>query len=295
MLFSDHIRTNTAPKSNRESDFSFLDRSARPEMARIRAFLKLLLTEYPLSDIDEMIARLRSGDDVQFRSASFELLIHGYLTRLGYTLRPHPELNNGSPSRPDFHVTSTGGVEFYLEAVLASESNKLSCAGQAIIGTTLDVLTALPHANFWIGVSSNGEPTTQPSGKKLRAEVTKWLDALDPDEVINLIENHGHDALPTLEWEHEYWKLTFRPIPIKPERRGQATQLIGMQSGGGGWIDSWSPVRDAIRFKGSRYGELNLPLVVAVNFGSSFVDRIDEMQALYGQEQFVFDANQPEA
>lgn len=88
-------------------------------------------------------------------------------------------------------------------------------------------------------------------------------------------------------WSHDEWHLQIRPIPLEPERRGTSSTLIGIGGMEGGWIDAWSPIRDAIKFKGGKYGVLEIPLVVAVNLDSFHLDRIDEMQALFGQEQYV--------
>ena len=70
-------------------------------------------------------------------------------------------------------------------------------------------------------------------------------------------------------------------------------RIIGMLSGGVRWINCWEPVRDAVRAKGGRYGELTKPLVIAVNVDGFSLDRIDEMQALFGQEEFVFNRANP--
>ncbi len=61
-----------------------------------------------------------------------------------------------------------------------------------------------------------------------------------------------------------------------------------MLSGGARWVNSWEPIRDAVKTKGNRYGELQHPLLVAINVDALSVDRIDEMQGLYGQEEYVF-------
>ncbi|EEF22746.1 conserved hypothetical protein [Ricinus communis] len=93
---------------------------------------------------------------------------------------------------------------------------------------------------------------------------------------------------PKLEIPHEDWVASFQPIPISPEKRGTSKQLIGVIEGRAGMVDSWSPIRDSLKDKGQRYGELKLPLLVAVNFSAFNLSPIDEMQALYGQEQFHF-------
>jgi hypothetical protein len=294
MLFTERQRTDSSPKANRESDFVFLDRSARAEVERVRQFLETLAAGYPQEELAELIARVRSGNDTHFKSAIFELVLHAFLVRLGYTLRPHPELPNGLASRPDFHVVAPGGEDFYLEAVLARANNDVDPAAEARIGTTLDALAKASHPNFMVAVEQESVPNTQPSGKRLLVATLSWLDSLDPDRVQAEIDQDNLFYAPTLNWEHEEWQVILRAIPIKPERRGKASTLIGVLDGGAGFIDHWTPIRDAIKFKGSKYGRLDKPLLVAVNFGSFHLDAIDEMQALYGQEQFVFTVDRPD-
>lgn len=295
MIFDVTARTDTGPKRNLESSFEFLNRSARPEISRVREFVESCAVEYPSSDIDELIARFRSGNDTHFNSATFELLLYAALTRLGFQLEPHPQLDNGSKARPDFLVSTSDGAQFYLEAVLASEIREANQGGEAIKGAVMDALASVSHQHFLIDVLDQGRPTTQPSGKKLAKAILNWLDSLDPDEVQETIDTDSIDAIPTYIWEHEEWTLTFRPIPLKASRRGKARTLVGASMGHVGFIDAWTPIRDAVKYKGSKYGALKLPFLVAVNVDAFTLDRIDEMQALYGQEQYVFTVAHPES
>ena len=130
-VFDSVKRTDDSPKQNTESDFIFYNRSARTEIEKIRNFIEDCVKNYPRTEQKEIISRLRSGDDVHFRSACFELFIYEVLRRQGFTLTPHPELPNGSPYRPDFLVSDTEGRCFYLEAVLATENNELDRGGEA--------------------------------------------------------------------------------------------------------------------------------------------------------------------
>ncbi len=296
MIFDASPRLDGTPKRNREGDFAFLNRSARPEIEAVRQFLERVLEAYPESEADELISRIRSGNNTNFNSAVFELLLYGTLTEIGFHLYPHPALENGSTSRPDFHVTAPDGSEFYLEAVLASENNGADPAAQARMGAVIDALTQASHPNFRISVESDGVPETQPSGKKLRAAAIAWLNTLDPDQVQEVVDKEGLDAAPTTQWVHEDWQVTLRAIPVRPDRRGRTKSLVGALDGIGGFIDAWTPIRNAIKYKGSKYGTLTKPLLVAINFDSFHLDKIDEMQALYGQEQYIFtagDANEP--
>src|SRR5690606_519504 len=114
-----------------------------------------------------------------------------------------------------------------------------------------------------------------------------WLNSLDPDEVQAEIDTSGHDAMPTLVMNHESLEISVQALPLRADRRGKASRLLAAQFGRAGWVDSWSPIKDAITFKGNKYGSLDKPLVVAVNFSGHHLDRLDEMQALFGQEQIV--------
>lgn len=294
MIFDNRVRTDVTPKRNLENSFDFLNRSARPEISRVREFVESCASVYPPSEIEELIARFISGNDTHFKSASFELLLYVALTRLGFELKPHPLLGNGSTAHPDFLVSTPEGMQFYLEAVLASEIKESNQGGEAIKGAVMDALMAVRHHNFMIDVMDEGHPTTQPSGKKLANKVLKWLDSLDTEKVQETIDTNGYDAIPHLDWRHEEWSLTIRPIPLKSHRRGKTRALIGAARGRVGSIDSWTPIRDAVKFKGSKYGQLELPLLVAVNVDTFALDRIDEMQALFGQERYLISVGQPE-
>ncbi|MFY0640807.1 MAG: hypothetical protein JXR16_07150 [Bermanella sp.] len=287
-VFDDVERTNNSPMKNSESYFNFYNNSSLPAMESVRGLMEVCILNYPRNEVIELISRLRSGDDIHFKSASFELFLHEILFRQGYELTPHPELSNGSSYKPDFLVKNRNGEEFYLEAVLATEKNELDKGGELRKGVVLDSLSAKPHKNFMVAIDDEGSPKSPPSGKKLLKIIHSWLDTLDPDEIITEIQSYGLDSISPLKWEHDGWCLQIRPIPLKPERRSKSDNLVGIGSIGGGWVNSWTPIRKAIKLKGGRYGELDKPLIVAVNLDSFHLDRIDEMQALYGEEQIIF-------
>ena len=129
----------------------------------------------------------------------------------------------------------------------------------------------------------------------LRIELERWLASLDPDVVAREVSKHGHDAIPRKNWNHENWNIVFEAIPKKSERRGQGQRVIGVVSGGARWVNIWEPIRDAVKAKGNRYGDLPHPLLVAINVDALLGDRIDEMQGLFGQEEFVFRVDNPSA
>lgn len=287
-FFESKLRTDIGPKPHIESDYEYLNRSARPEVERVRAFLERWIAAYPQEHRSELEARLRDRDDRRFNSAAFELLLFACMKSLGLSVEVHPQLPNGSTKRPDFLVNGDGDG-FYLEAVLASEFDAEEIAAQRRKDVVLEALEGLQSPNFFLGFTADGNPNTPPSTKTLRKELKAWLDSLDPDEVMGTSESQ----LPTFQWRHGGWRVSFDAIPKKVEARGKGQRLIGMHMGGARWVNSWQPIRDAIKHKGGRYGDLDRPLLIAVNVDCISVERIDEMQALFGQEEFYFDQNNP--
>jgi hypothetical protein len=295
VLFLPRERADDAPKRATESDFSFLERCSWPAAERVRRFIDDCLANYSEAERPELIARIRSGDERAFRSATFELFLHEYLIRKGFLLTPHPELPGGVAARPDFLVTCPDGSQLYLEAVSATDRDGRRRTGEALLDTTLQRLNDATHPNFFVKIESDGYPTSQPSGRRLTEEVLTWLNGLDADAAISAMEQQEFDRLPMMEWAHEELVLKITAIPCRVDARGQPRRLIGMQGSGARWVDGWTPIRDAVTEKARRYGTLDLPLIVAVNVNSHRLSQIDEMQALFGQEQLVFQRDNIEA
>ena len=292
-LFEDKDRNYSGPKFYAELDYEYLDRSSRSEAKKVRDLLNQLFSILPAAEQKDIYSRIKGRDTSNYKSAIFELLLHGIFTKDGCEVTIHPELNNGSTSRPDFLIKTPDGDGFYLEAVLASEFNNKYKAAEKRKDVVLDTINNLESPSFFLGITAEGKPDTPPKGKPLKRHLQTWLESLDPDAVINEVEKKGHDALPKTVWNHDGWEIEFEAIPKKPESRGKDGSLIGILSSGAKWVNSWRPMRDAITNKGNHYGELDKPFLIAVNTDLFELEKIDEMQALYGEEQYIFNVDDP--
>lgn len=288
VLFSISERTDASPKRYRETLFEFLDRSSCPEVVAVRNLLEAEFAGYIELEKQELRARLKSRRDREFHAACFELLLYGMLARQGYRLEAHPDPGNGTKNRPDFLVTSPKGESFFLEAVMAAEMR--DAQADAMRDDVLDALDRTPHANFYLDIIHSGSPASQPPITRLRNYVQRWLDGLDVDVATAALAANGLEALPRGYWEHDGWQLELRAIP-KKGNRGKLDRLIGLLSSGAQWIDLKSPIRRAIRFKGGRYGNLPLPLVIAVNVDAFYLREHDEIEALFGSEGIAISEN----
>lgn len=111
--FDDIERTDIEPAGHLISRADYLNAAARPEAARVRAFVDRLIEQYPVSGRDALVRRLRSRDDSRHRSAWFELLLHGLMVARGFTIiAVEPELAGGRA--PDFLVGAPDGREFFF-------------------------------------------------------------------------------------------------------------------------------------------------------------------------------------
>lgn len=285
-IFDSVNRTDGSVKKERESYYEFLNRSASPEMVQIREFVTGCVLKVEEKEAIELVARLRSGDDTHFKSAMFELLLHEALLNQGCKLEFHPSLGNGSTKHPDFLVTDAGGEKYYLEAVLASEKNDHNEAGLALIGAVFDKLNETPHHDFMLSVDYEGFPETAPSAKKLKHELFRWLNTLDVDELLKDAKS-SEGITDSFDWNHENCTVRFKPIPLVPDLRKNTNKLLGASGPPASWIDISNPIKSAVKKKGGRYGDLDHPLVVAVNTNSFYSQDVDEIDALFGDQKIV--------
>ena len=295
MLFSDIQRTFEGPKPHAEPEYDYLDRSARPHATSIRSVLTEWFTHYPESDRADLVGRFKSRTHLQHTAAAYELYLHELFRRLGYVIEVHPETPSDKGTRPDFLLKDSTGAKTYVEAVQPTDVSTDKRGAQARLDVVYDSINGLEVYEWFIGVHARTDPNVPPSGKKLKRELKRWLDGLDPDEVTEQVERSGSEACPKLGYRDKDWRIQFTAFPRSLTKRDQPVgEVVGAIVGAGGWLSTWQTVRDALLAKASRYGRLDAPFVIAVNANVVDLDDIDVMEALFGKEQFIVDPHQPE-
>jgi len=294
-LFDEIERGDFAPALFAEPQFSCLNRSARDEVEVIRQKLEEWFLHYPTSEQPELRSRLRSDIDAHHQSASFELFLHELLIKLGCRVSLHPPIPN-TTKMPDFFVEHSDSDPFYIEAVLATNESADEVADKARINTVYDVLNReVDSSDFFLLLTVKGAPATPPSARKIASFVNKHLDQLDPDEIVDLYDSGRMNDVVCWNYEHDGWVIEFQPIPKKAEaRKRKGVRPLAAISTGFRFMDDRTPIVEAISKKAGRYGEFNIPYIVAVN-ALGFVDDIGVSEALFGKEQFnvVFSEGSP--
>lgn len=287
LIFDTCTRTDLDPAKYSDSKFGYLNRSARPEAERVRDLIEVWAANYPKEHLKELRTRLRGAGHI---SAFFELALHEMLRRFQYSLEIHPEVPSRKTTRPDFLVKASATEEFYVEGVLTSDPFEPDAASQARLNQVYDVLNRMDSPNFFLDVSISGSPTKSPPVKKIREFLKRELAQLDPEDVAQTVEKNGLEASPKWQFGDNDWNIEIRPIPKSLKARGKpGVRPIGIISPEAKWIDGCNNIRDAVKDKGGKYGDLQLPYIVAVNALGGFVRDIDVIEALFGKESFVFD------
>lgn len=292
MLFSEFYRSDTDRKRYSESDFEFLDRSAREDSACIRETLNNWFLRYPEQEKKDLLARFKSRDNYQHYSAAFELYLHELLKINGFVVELHPETPGEKGTHPDFLVIDPNGFEFYVEAVQSSDIKRPERSGNSILNVVFDSLNNIVSHDYFLDISYNNLPPTSFSGKKLRIQLQKWLDNLNYEEVYQQLDGDKFESLPKYNFTHEGWTVEFTAIPRSPENRDRPLEnVIGSFTPGGKWLSTWESIRDSLVTKGKHYGDLGRPLLIVVNANVYHLEKIDIMEALFGKETFVFESS----
>jgi hypothetical protein len=286
-LFDEGVRNGLRPKRETESTFCYLNQSGRPAMTAFRGMADDWFERFPADAKADLRARFRSPIEFQHQAAFFELYVHELLKRLEFGLVAHPTIT-GTNAHPDFLASVDSEDRFYVEATLAGTPSVREQGAAARVAQVYECLNALDSPNFFLEIQVRGAPETPPPTRELRQRLTVWLRELDPDEVGSLFQADRFGDLPRLEWTHGEWSVVFAPIPKSPEHRGRpGIRPIGIIVPEAQWLNTDGDLREAIRNKATKYGDLGLPLIVAVNVLSKHCDNIDIMNGLFGQETFV--------
>lgn len=277
-LFDDGVRTDSSRARYAEAEFSFLNRSARPDVGRVRDLVEEWFSRYPVAHQGDLATRFRAPGRRGFEPAFFELFLHELLLRLDFTATVHPELT-ATPKHPDFLAVG-GGSSFFLEAAVVRDETTEEAADRVRESLVYDALNELDSPNFFLRVQIIESSTRTPSGRLMRHFLSPRLQQLDPD-----------GALPD-GWQYsgQGWRVFFQPIAKGAASRHQpGIRPVGMLAIRSKWIKTRDAIKTEMAGKATRYGILDKPYVIALNVTSEWgCDDDDVTEALFGTVSEVF-------
>ncbi len=274
-LFTVYDRTDTSPKKNSESVFSCLDRSARPEIRHLRDVIESWLADYPESEVNELVKRMRS---TEFDSAYFELLVYTFFVRFGMSATIHPSIN-GTTRRPDFFFQD-GNSEFIVEAVTKGDVSDEEKGRLNVIARLYDAIDELVSPGFFLHlkeceVALKSQPSVKQVLKFIKGE-NERISGMDASG-IESYEADCHDN--NIRIVLGAFAMNEAKASAKPARS------IGMYPTVCAWGNGDQLIKNAIENKAAKYGKLGMPYVIAVNCVTEMgIDEEDIVNALYGTE-----------
>ncbi|MGW0944515.1 hypothetical protein ACWD4O_18500 [Streptomyces sp. NPDC002623] len=279
VVYTSRNRTDVSPKRAAEPEAEFFERIAGPFWDQVRDVINEWWSHFP----DEAQPGLRSrlldrNSDTNVFAALWELYLHEMLLGAGCTVEIEPRIGT-SGKNPDFLVTRDG-EQFVVEAIWTAQR-----LGDTVSSTLpphlTDAINSVPSPNFFVSYDLDRAGSAAPPQKRLKAGLTRWLASLDPDQVIAGYERKV--PLPRHTWQEAGWCLTFQAIPRSPGKRGDPTsRTIGIHPAIAWFGGEPDRVLEAVKRKGGKYGDLDLPFIVAVGHAAAFPEDEDTETALYG-------------
>ena len=271
MIFDDKLRSNTGPAKNKESFYSYLDRSARSEAAQIRNVIEEWATIYPTSEYPDFTNKLRSNDDKVFLPAFFELYLYILMKKLNATkIDIEPSVAHTS-KHPDFHIHLNDDKNFYLEARCLFEDDEYTKQDDVITRIADRIDNRLKGNQIALGLYWDGDPFEKDFSSKILSDLITWYK--------NLNINKSIDKEIKL-FEFDSWNIKFTVMgKVKSDHRvvnAHMPQDMRMVT-----VDA--RLRSALRDKAYRYGKLPSQFAIAANI----IEGTNDFQihnALFGNE-----------
>jgi hypothetical protein len=282
-LFDQVERTEKETASFSEPEYDCLNRIPRKDYELVRNILEDWFNRYPDKYKAELRSRFRAGNE-NYRSAFYELYVHELLVRFGYDVEVHPYIK-GKSTHPEFLVYKDEKPLFYLEATVVSHSDKDKSAFNRE-NMIYDLINKRDYPYFFLDVRILKSSAISPSGMSINRKLKLYLSGLNPENVEQRIKEFGSKEIPSMTIEESGWvmKVKFQPKPSE-SRGNPSIKPIGLMD-----LDMGRPrepkehIRKAIKEKNSKYGELNLALIVAINIWNLYFSEDNFLDALFGEK-----------
>lgn len=279
-LFDDIRRDLDGASSQGEPHFRYLNHSTRPEASRIRSVLEEWYHHFPIEHSKAIRKDFRSYIDNKHLSAMFELYLHELLLRLGCSVEVHPVLTH-TTKKPDFLVTEPDQTQFYLEAKLVTGETDQDAGARARMYRIYDGINERVRSDkYLIMIQVRRHSIQTPRITK----IASFIDAnLAKADYKSLIRQSSSARKVIWTWKGNGWWIDISPLPNPRESHNQQTSpIIGIISERAIFSTGRESVRKAVVRKAGRYGDLDLPYIIAINVCMHMIETETVENALLG-------------
>ena len=187
--------------------------------------------------------------------------------------------------QPDFRVRH-GNCLFYVETtVITPQSQPVFNPAEEDVMAKIKTLRS--PCFFFSFDEMKGELSKYLGKTKVVEPFQKLLNDHTPEEVQKMIDEGGSEAAPSAKITDNDWSLQGRLVPRDPPYVERSAVVFGPSSTG---ILNSTPVQCAIKKKANKYRSLDAPLLVAVNVRMLGFSEDEELEVLFGKEQYTIDA-----
>lgn len=227
-LFDDFKRIHPGRSDKlHESDFDYLNRSARPRAVEARDLCERWFSVYSRSatedNLKDLRSRFRNRRLTQHHPAWFELLTHQVLVRLGFRVEIHPTVS-GSNNKPDFAATLHGSCT-YVEATAAGVRHALPHFEE----DAMQKLADLTSESFYVCIEGTaGRLHRLLARDELLRPFKQFLKSHNPDGVLLGIEVSGENARPRCTISFDEWELSVALFVASPGHRRLRDNIVSL-------------------------------------------------------------------
>lgn len=272
-LFDDSERSYYGPIGYSETKFEYLNRSAHEWTGNVRDTFEFWFGKFPEDKKRDLHSRIRSGDD-HMLGASLEIVTHAILEAIAIKVIVEPHLAGG---RPDFQASHQQTI-FAVECTVAQESDS-DVRGSRRENTVKDLINSIDSRDFKLLFNLRESSQKQLPARKLRRELRRWLESLDPESERHRIERGGPSS--TFPWCEYGWSIQFTAIPVNTRRDPRA---IGAEiQGPSDATENYTKLGRALKGKADVYRSIELPYLVVAGSATSIQSDDEELfETLFG-------------
>ncbi len=263
-----------------ESSYEYLRDSKRSMASILRNLIEKWFDTYSSvvscnKKKNDLLARLRKQDNMQFLGAFTELFIFILLKNFNNEIIAEEELCNGT--RPDFIVKTPAGEEFYVEVTTISEK-EFNEGRKIAINLIIDKINnKIKSSKYAINFSWHGIPFANDLNKEVLSEIHQWI-------------KNPNDVEFTKEFNN--WTLTLLAIEVLEPRKSENGIIAAFNNSKvqcysknfkikefdpdtkiENVSDFLTEIKKALDDKAKKYGGLNKPYIIVLNLLS---DKISE-------------------
>lgn len=285
-LFDKGIELFDGDKKDRsESDYSYLNRSSRSKHVNIRSELEKWFNNYPTEHSSSILSPFRSKDNIQHKSAFFELFIHELLLKLGCLIECiHPKVD-GKQTQPDFLVKSKNGELFYLEATVCFGEKEEQQKRNNLVNDLYDRLDRkINSPDYFLVIHLTESSKMLPKMSDLAGLINKSLNNLNYEDIV---EKHKESEtyLELFQYRKNDWDILFGVIPKLQYRGCKGIKPIGIEFIPRHIVKNREAIYKKLDKKAGKYGKMKYPYIIALNLVCPDEPEDDDIHgALFGEE-----------